>query len=61
MTRPNIPVLHLMKSQIGKTGMIGSWSQDLGLVIKHITNIDKIIIRRITMNNLVLTSGRGIY
>ena len=60
MTRLNIPVMHLLKLQMGKTGMIGSWSQYPGLVSKHITKIDKIIIRRSIMNNLVLPNGMGI-
>ena len=43
VTRLNIPVTHLLRLWMEKTGMIGSWSQDPGLVSKHITKIDKII------------------
>ena len=38
--------------------MTGSWSYYPGLVSKHITNIDKIIMGRVIINNAVLTSGR---
>ena len=39
--------------------MTGSWSQYPGLVIKQITKIDRIIIRRRIINNILLPSGKG--
>ena len=56
----NIPVTQSLMSWMEKTGMIGSWSQDPGLVSKHITNIDKIIKIIRILNDVVLPSGRGI-
>ena len=40
--------------------MLGSWSQDPVMVSKYITNIEKIIMRRRIINNIVLPIGRGI-
>ena len=41
--RLNIPVTYSLRSWMEKKGMIGSWSQDTGLVSENITNIYKII------------------
>ena len=43
-----------------KKGMIGSWSQDTGLVSNHITKIDKIIEWRRIIIRVVLPRGWGI-
>ena len=59
-TRLNIPVTQSLRSWMEKTGMIGSWSRDPGLVSNQITKIGKIIKRRWMITNVVLPSGWGI-
>ena len=56
----HIPVTHLIKLWMEKIGMVGSWSKSSGLVSKHITNLEKIIMQKSMINNLVLSSERGI-
>ena len=57
VTRLNIPVTHLMRSWMKKTGIIGYWSRDPLLVSNKITNIYKIIKWRRIITNAVLPSG----
>ena len=58
VTRLNIPSMLFMIPGVRKTGIIGSWSKDILLVSKQITNIENIIIGISIINNLVLPSGR---
>ena len=59
MTILNITVMHSWKLWMGNMKIIGSWSQDPGLVSNDITNIEKRINLRPIITNVVLSSGWG--
>ena len=54
MKRLNIPVTHFLKLWMGNTRMVGSLSQDPGLVSDEIIRVDKGNIRINIITNLVL-------
>ena len=60
VTRLNIPVTHLLKLWMGKTGISGYRSQDAGLVGHEFTKIDKLNKRINIITNVVLPYRWGV-